>query len=213
MISPLVIAIIGCFGCTLNIYVVLGLFLVDVLWGAVNSSEFFSKLSASSLLNFTSWSINFYSFGLYTALLLPLFYFTLLCFSIESIGVIFFLERYDADKLYFYFLRMFVLCSFLVYANTFGFLNYFTSPFSLSLYFLPVIIILGLIFNPFNVDEKGRKILFGAFKVENWNKFLFAFVVQASFVVLLWIINHPELITLLFGIPTLPYIYGVTAHS
>ncbi|MBT4803523.1 MAG: hypothetical protein HON78_00795, partial [Legionellales bacterium] len=214
------------FGIFLNIYLVSCFFLLNISSALPFQEKLFSDyeksllyknsyvrtfrlLSISSFVTFLLYSIVFYLLGIYTALILPFFCLSQLFFAITAIGVIFFEEEPFNHNAALIFSSIVGLISILVYANVFGFLNYFTSPFSLSLYFLPVIFILGIYFNPFCTDEKGQTILFGTFKVPNWDKFLFAFVVQASFVVLLCFRDHPELLTLLFGIPTLPYIYGV----
>jgi len=124
-----------------------------------------------------------------------------------SIGVLFFEEKTFSHKASLLFSSIVSLISIVIlYAIEFGFFDYLALPFMANLAF---ICIMALLSGLFVVDDKDQTILLGTFKLKNWGKFLFAFVVQASFVVLLCLWDHPELLTLLFGLPTLQYISRV----
>jgi hypothetical protein len=142
-------------------------------------------------------------FGLSVSFLMMFFSFTQLIFTLMTIGVMFFEEKSFSHKALLLLSSIVSLIALVLYVNAFGLLDYLAFP---GMFKLACICICCIAFDFLAFDDKGQSILEGAFKLKNWDKFLFAFVVQASFLVFLCFWDHPELFTLLFGLPTLQYI-------
>ena len=208
--------VLGYFGIILNMHVLAFIFLlnVDFIYHSRSKQNYYPKYKNKRVQNFNlayeaSKKVLIFLiffgevFGLSVSFLILFFSFTRLIFTLMTVGVMFFEEKSFSHKAFLLLSSIVSLISLVLYVNAFGLLDYLAFP---GMFELACICICCIAFDFLAFDDKGQSILEGAFKLKNWDKFLFAFVVQASFLVFLCFWGHPELFTLLFGLPTLQYI-------
>ena len=208
--------VLGYFGIFFNMYALACIFLLNVvfIYHSRSKQNYYPKYKNKRVQNFNlayeaskkvlMFLITFGDFfGLSVSFLMMFFSFTQLIFTLMTIGVMFFEEKSFSHKALLLLSSIVSLIALVLYVNAFGLLDYLAFP---GMFELACICICCIALDFLAFDDKGQSILEGAFKLKNWDKFLFAFVVQASFLVFLCFWDHPELLTLLFGLPTLQYI-------
>jgi len=103
------------------------------------------------------------------------------------------------------FVSLMLISAIVLYANLFSVTAYLASPVMMV---IPSFLFLSPMPGFLNVDDDsflGETILLGTFKLENWHKFFFAFLVQFVFVICLVMWSKPALILCMFAWPSIQY--------